>query len=115
EDPGPDEHPLEIGARAEELGVFLVRAEAHDSLDAGPVVPAPVEQDHLARRGQVRDVALEVPLRLLALGGRAQRHYPRETRVEALGDRLDRAALARRVPALEHDDDPQALGADPLL
>ena len=65
--PERTEHALELWARAQELLVLVVRAEAHHVLDAGAVVPAAVEQDHLACRGQVCDVTLEVPLRPLAL------------------------------------------------
>ena len=59
-------------------------------------------------RRQVLDVALEVPLGLLPLGRRGQRDDPGDPRVEVLGDPLDRAALARRVAALEDHDDPGA-------
>ena len=54
DDPRAHEHPLELRARAHELLVLLVGAEAHDALDAGAVVPAAVEQDHLAGGGQMR-------------------------------------------------------------
>ena len=114
-DPAADEHPLELGAGAQELLVLLVGAEPHDPLDAGAVVPGPVEQDHLAPAGQVGDVALEVPLPLLALGGRRQRDDPGGAGVERLGDPLDRPALAGGVAALEDHDDPQAPRADVLL
>ena len=43
------------------------------ALDAGPVVPGTVEQHEFAARGQLRDVALEEPLRALALGRLLQR------------------------------------------
>jgi hypothetical protein len=66
-DAGTHEHALKLGDRAQELLDILVRAEAHDALDAGAVVPGAVEQHDLAARGQVRDVALEIPLRALAL------------------------------------------------
>ncbi len=69
------QHALELRARAEELLVPLLAAEAHHPLDAGAVVPAAVEQHDLAGGGQVRHVALEVPLRALALVGRRQRHH----------------------------------------
>ena len=39
----PNEHSLEFRAGSEELLVFGVGAEAHDMLDTGAVVPAPVE------------------------------------------------------------------------
>jgi hypothetical protein len=35
--------------------------------------------------------------------------------VQVLGEPLDRAALARRVPALEQDDEPALLAPDPPL
>ena len=99
----------------QEPAVLLRGAEAHHPLDPGPVVPGPVEQHDLAGRRQVLDVALEVPLGALALGRRRQRHDPGDPGVQVLGDALDRAALARRVPALEHHHDPPAAGPDPLL
>src|SRR3954454_17719894 len=114
-DPAADEHALEFRARTEELHVLLVGAESHDPFHAGAVVPGPVEQDHLARSGQVGDVALEVPLALLALGRRRERSDSGGTRIERLGDALDRTSLAGGVPALEDHDDPQALRADVLL
>ena len=90
--------------------------KAHDALDAGAVVPTAVEQHDLARGRQVRDVALEVPLRSLALGRRAQRDDAAVmARVEPLHDALDRAALPGGVAALEDHDEPQAFVHDPFL
>ena len=80
DDARADQHPLELRAGAQELLVLLVGAEAHHALHAGAVVPTAVEQHHLARRGQLRHVALEVPLRLLALGRRAQGHHATDAR-----------------------------------
>ena len=88
---------------------LLLGAEAHHALDAGAVVPAAVEDHDLAGRRQVRDVALDVHLRLLALGRRRQRDDAEHARADALGDRLDRAALAGAVAAFEHDADLQSL------
>ena len=59
--------------------MLLLGAEAHHVFDAGPVVPAAVEDHDLAGRGKVLDVALHVELRLLAVRGRGQRDE-RETR-----------------------------------
>src|SRR6185437_13282017 len=73
--------------------LLLLGAEAHDVLDAGPVVPAPVEQDDLAGGGQVLRVALEVPLGALPFGRGGQRGDPGGAGVEVLGHPLDRAAL----------------------
>ena len=66
-----DDHlPLDQGGHCQEPLVLLVGAEAHHSLDPGAVVPGAVEEDHLAGRGQMLDVALKVPLGALALGRR---------------------------------------------
>jgi hypothetical protein len=63
----------------------------------------------------VAEVALDVHLRLLALGRCRQRDDAKDARADALGDRLDRAALAGAVAALEDDADLEPLVDDPLL
>jgi hypothetical protein len=110
-----DQQPLEDRALVQEPAVLLLGAEPHHVLHAGPVVPAAVEQDDLARGGQVLHVTLEVPLGALPLGRRGQGRDPGGPGVEVLGHPLDRAALPGRVAALEDDHDPGALGAHPLL
>ena len=79
------------------------------------VVPRPIEQDYLSGSGEVRDVALEVPLALLALRRRRQCHDPADARVGPLGDPLDHPAFAGGVASLEDHDDLQPLGLDVLL
>ena len=93
------------GTERKNSSYSLVGAEAHHALDAGAVVPAAVEQHDLAAGGQVRHVALEVPLRALALVRRRQRRDAADARVQALRDALDHAALAGGVAPLEQDDD----------
>ena len=97
-----DEQPLEDRALVQEAPVLLRRAVAHDPLDTGAVVPGAVEEPDLARCRQVLDVALEVPLPLLDLGGLGKGHDPCAAGVQVLGEGLDRAALAGGVAALEH-------------
>ena len=63
----------------------------------------------------MRHVALEVPLRPLAVVRRGQRHHAADARIQPLRDALDRAALAGRVAALEQDHDLLARGDDPVL
>jgi hypothetical protein len=99
----------------QELLVFLFRAEFHDPLDTGAVVPGAVEQDHFAGRRKVRDIALEIPLGLLALGRRSQGDDPADAGVQALGNPLDDATLAGGVSPLEDHDDLEALVPDPFL
>jgi hypothetical protein len=73
------------------------------------------KEDEFAGGGQVRNVALEVPLGLFAFGGRAQSDDAADAWVQGLGDALDGAALAGGVAALKEDDDLQLLVLDPLL
>src|SRR5215471_20274089 len=74
DDTGIDDNLLKRGHHFQEMFGLLFGAEAHDPLNAGPVVPAAVEDHDLPGRGKMRDVALGVHLRLFALGGRGQRH-----------------------------------------
>ena len=115
QDPRAHQHPLELRAGAQELLVLVLRAVAHHPLHAAAVVPGAVEEHDLAGCRQVRHVALEIPLRLLAVRRDAQRHHPRHPRVERVRDGLDGAALAGRVAPLEQDHDLEAGVADPLL
>src|ERR1700729_4113744 len=63
----------------------------------------------------MRHIALEVPLRALALGRRGQRHGAADARVETLRHSLDRPALASRVASLEDDDQLELLRHNPVL
>ena len=115
DDAGADEHPLELRARAQELRVLLLSAEAHDVFHPCPVVPTPVEQDDLPGGGQMGNVALEVPLRPLRVGGLAKGDDATATRVHRLGNALDGPALSSGVTALEQYDEFFARCLDPIL
>ena len=104
-----------LGSDLEEPLGLLLGAEAHDPLDAGAVVPAAVEDDDLPGGREVGDVALDVHLRLLALGGRGEGDDAERPGAHPLGDRLDGAALAGGVAALEDDADLGARRLHPLL
>ena len=65
--------------------------------------------------GEVRHVALEVHLGLLAFGGRRERDDPEHPGADPLGDPLDHAALAGAVAPLEHHAHLGAGAHDPLL
>ena len=103
---------LEVGRVAQERARLLRRAEAHDALDAGAVVPGAVEQHDVAGGRQMADVALEVPLAALGLGRLRQRDGARVARVEALEEAADAAALAGGVAALEQHDEALAVRLD---
>ena len=106
---------LELRADLEEAPVLRFRAEAQHILDTGPVVPAAVEDHDFASRGGVLEVALHIELGLLAVGGCRQRHHAEHAMADALGDRLDHAALAGGIAPLEDYDYPRALFLDPIL
>ena len=103
------------GQSLEEARVLLLGAKAHHVFDAEAVIPAAVENHDLARRREVRHVALHIHLRLLAVGRRRQGDEPEDARADALGDRADGAALACGIASFEDHDDTQALVLDPLL
>ena len=103
------------GTERKNSSYVVLGAEAHHALDAGAVVPAAVEQHDLAAGRQMRDVALEIPLRALALARRRQRGDAADARVEPLRDALDDAALAGGIAAFEDDDDLELLVLHPVL
>ena len=112
---GLDHHLLDHRTGLEESLDLLRRGKFHDPLDAGTVVPAAVEDHHFAAGGKALEIALHVHLALLAVGRRGQRHDPEDARTDPLGDRLDRAALAGRIPPFEDDDHALAGGLQPVL
>src|SRR5208282_4025071 len=99
----------------EEPSGLLRCAEAHDRLDAGPVVPTSIEDHHLASRREVLYVALDVHLGLLAIGWGGQCHDPEDTWADPFGDPLDRATLPGSVAALEDDADLGSRCLNPFL
>src|SRR4029079_7757354 len=115
DDAGMHHQSLEHRHYFQESICLLVGAETHHPLDTRPVVPATVEDNDLSRSRQVRKIALYVHLGLLALGRRSERNDAEHPRAHPLGDRLDGAALAGAVAALEKDAHLQPLELDPLL
>ena len=109
------QHAFQLRRLAQELQVFVRRAEAHYPLDTGAVVPGAVEKDHFAGGRQMLDIALEEPLPALVIRGLVQRHHASATRVQVLHVALDGAALAGGVTALEQDHDFLAALAHPVL
>ena len=97
---------LEFGTILQEALVLLLGAEAHDVFDAGPVVPAAVEDHDLSGRRKMREVALHVHLRLFPIRGGGQRDQSEGARAHPLGQRPDRPTLAGGVATFEDDDDP---------
>src|SRR5262249_27519655 len=114
-DPRAYEQPFEFRSGVEKFFALRFGAEAHDALHSGTVVPAAVEQDDFSPGRKVRNVALEVPLRALALRGSRQRRDPTDPGIESLRDTLDHATLSSSVPSFEDHDHLELLVDDPVL
>ena len=99
------QHLLEDRHRAQKLVILGLRAEAHDMLHTGAVIPAAVEDHDFPRRRQMRDIALKIPLCGLYVGWLRQRHDADVPRGEMLGNALDGAVLPRAVAAFQDDED----------
>lgn len=99
-----DESVLGLGTHAKKVFHLFLGAKAHQPLDQGAVVPAPVEDHDLARSGQMRNIALDVHLRLFALGRGGQGNDAEHTGADALRNPLDDASFARRIAPLEDDE-----------
>ena len=84
-------------------------------VDDPAVVPGTVEKNDLASVRQVEDVALEIPLRTFTVGRFPECDHPSAAWVEEFAEPLDRAALARRIPALDDDDNARAFCLGPGL
>src|SRR5262249_14544755 len=110
-----DQHPFELRNRAEKFLDIFLRAEAHDTFDASPVVPTAIEEDDFSTRWQVRHVSLEIPLCTLTLAWRGQRDYATDSRIKTLRDPLDDATLASCVASLENNDNLELLVDNPVL
>ena len=115
DDPVVDDRLLDQRDHLEEPLGLRRGAVAHHELDTGAVVPAAVEDHDLARRRELRDVALDVHLRADPRVRGGQRDVLEDAGARPLRDPPDRAALAGGVHALEHDEDPGAGRLDPLL
>src|ERR1700741_878469 len=99
----------------QEPAVLRLRAEAHDPLHTGAVIPAAIKQNDLPASRQMADVSLEVPAGALALARGGQRRDPGDPRVEISGHPLDGAALAGSIPSLEHRHHARRLSSNPFL
>src|SRR5262245_1996917 len=112
---GVDNVLFDLGAELQKPLVLRFVDKTHYMFDADAVVVTAVENDDFTGSRKMRDVTLNIHLALLALGRRRQGDNPKNARADPLGDGLDRAAFARRVTALEDNDDPRPFGLDPIL
>ena len=90
-----------FGASRRKSQYSPVAAEAHHPFNRGAVVPAAIKHHDLASGRQMRDIALEIPLRQFAIGGLAQRDQANIARLQRRHDAFNRAALASGVAPIE--------------
>ena len=114
-DSGAHEHPFQIGYLPHKLEVFEGVTKAHYALDARPVVPGAIEEDHFSGRRQVFYVALKIPLPSLMIGRLFEGYDARGPRVQMFHEALDGTALAGCVPSFTNDHDTFARHLDPVL
>jgi hypothetical protein len=83
--------------------MFIGRAEAHHFLDAGAVVPGPVEQHDFTGSGQVLNVSLEIPLSALNVAWLFKSDDPSPSWIEMFHETFDGSSLSRGVAPLEEN------------
>src|SRR5215831_1268583 len=115
DDPRVDDSSFHIRNNAEKALGFFVSAKAHHALDPCAIVPAAVEDRDFSPSRQVRQVSLDIHLRLLALGRSRKCNNAEYARANPGGDSLDRTALASAIPSLENDADLLTLSSNPFL
>src|SRR5579871_6628123 len=92
-DSATHQHALKFGTTAQKLQILGLSAKSHHVLHASPVVPTSIKKYDLARRRQMGYISLKVPLRLFTLRGRRQSDHAANTRIERIGDPLNRPTL----------------------
>jgi hypothetical protein len=115
QDAGAHQHAFDFRALAHEFKISGRVAKPHDAFNSRAVVPGAVKQDDFTGRGQVIDVTLEVPLRLLGNRGFFQCHDSCATGIEVFHEALYRAALTGCIPALKQNHNLLAGIFDPFL
>ena len=95
--------------------MLFLRTKAHHVLNAGAVIPAPVEDDDFTSGGQLFNVALSMELRLLPLGRRRKSDHAKYTRAHTFHDALDDATFPGGVSPFENDDNTGVGRLDPVL
>ena len=110
-----DQKALEAGTVPEKFSVLFRSTEAHHVLNAGAVIPAPVEDDDFTSGGQLFNVALSMELRFLPLARRGEGDHAKDARADTLHDALNHAAFAGSVSSFEKDHNAGVGRLDPVL
>ena len=103
--PAIDDVSFDFRAQFQKAIALLLVHKAHNALNTRAIVPTAVEDYDLAGRRKPLDVALDVHLRLFAVGRRGERYHSKYPRANPLGQRFDCAAFAGGVAPLKDDND----------
>src|SRR5271166_3511282 len=94
---------------------LLLGAKPHHALNPGAVVPTAIENNYFSSRRKMRDVALDVHLRLFSLGRRRQCNESKHSRANPFRNALYDPALPCRITPFEDHNDLQSLVLHPQL
>ena len=81
---------------------LVAPAKRFDPLHEDAAIPAPVEDQHLARLGEMTPEAPQVRPGALFVAGRGNRHDLEEPRIQRVGEAADHAPLASGISAFKH-------------
>jgi predicted tellurium resistance membrane protein TerC len=95
--------------------VLLPRGEPHDIFDPSAIVPAAIEDDDFASRGETFNVALKEQLTFLPIGGGRQGGDAENPWADPLCKRFYGSAFAGSVAAFKHYNDSRTCCFDPVL
>ena len=94
---------------------FLIGAKSEHLFHNTPIVPTAVKKHDFSGRGQVVDVALEIPLRRFLVGRFGKGDKPRAAWVKVFAETLDNATFSGCITTFKHQGDAGAAGFCPDL
>ena len=109
------QHFLKLRQLPEKAVALFRGAETEHLFHHAAVIPGPVKQGDFATGRQMLDIALEIPLRCLAVRGFGQRNHPRHPWIKIFAYPFDRTAFSGGIAPLEHHGDTGFGGFDPGL
>ena len=104
-----------VFGRPDDMVHVLLGTEAHDSLYAGPVVPASVKDHDFGSCWKMGQVSLDIHLGLFAFRWGRQRDHAERSWAYAVRDRLDHPSFSGSFSTLEDDADLFLFVPNPLL
>ena len=94
---------------------LLRLTKAKDMFHNAAIVPAAIKENEFARRRQMINVALKIPLRAFRIRGFRKRHHARAARVKVFPEAFDCAAFSGGISPLKHHGHARACFLGPGL